>query len=117
MADKHDYHLAEYKALRDEILKRLDIENQCLFFSILLIGSTLTVGLASGRGLLLAAYPVLVAFVTYTSSFNTYRVGELGQYLRALEDASGGVLGWESWLRTQQRARWTKSGARGNQAF
>lgn len=112
-----DYRLTEYKALRDEILKRFDIENQCLLFTVLLIGSTLTVGIASGRGLLLAAYPVLASFIAYTSSFNTYRVGELGQYLRELEDKSRGSLGWESWLRSQNRARWTRSGARGNQAL
>ena len=95
--DPSKLRLAEYSALRVEILKRTDIQHQLLSLSIIALGTFVTFGLEDSPTLLLV-YPILAAFLSASWSHHDIRIGQIGQFIRDYHEKKffGKENGWES---------------------
>src|SRR5688500_9606440 len=62
--------LAQYDALREEILKRLDIQHQLILGALVALGTVLTVSTQRGSSAVLLMYPYLSLFLTLAWSQN-----------------------------------------------
>jgi sucrose-6-phosphatase len=91
-----DFLLAEYAALRAEILNRTEIQHQLISLALIAAGTFLTVGL-QGSPTVTLAYPILAVFLAAAWAQNDTRVHQIGLYIkkriekRILEAG----LGWE----------------------
>ncbi|RJP78969.1 MAG: hypothetical protein C4522_10625 [Desulfobacteraceae bacterium] len=88
--------LAEYNALRAEIIHRMSIRHQIVSFSVILLGAILAFKTLNGTTLLL--YPILVLFLACGWAHNDCRVGEIGNYIKNNIEDKLCFLGWESFL-------------------
>lgn len=95
-------HLAQFNALRDEIIKRAEFEHQLIALTLAAAGTLAAVGLTvDGSSLALLVYPVLTAFISIGWLFNNFRIQQMGYYIREkLEPAYSG-LGWEQFLKSK----------------
>ncbi len=94
--------LAEYTTLRQEIIKRIDIQHQLLSLTLLAAGAFLGLGVQSALfapGVALLLYPILALFLAVAWAHNGARVITIAGYLGALEAKSQGELGWETFIR------------------
>jgi positive regulator of sigma E activity len=94
---EQNFLLSQYSALREEVLKRIEIQHQLILGALVAIGTVLTVNTQSGSSAILLLYPFLAMFLTLAWSQNDHRNREITQYLAKKEklfltDAS---LGWE----------------------
>lgn len=90
--------VAEYSGLREEIVKRIEVQHQIL--SMTLIAAAAFLGLGSQTtipipGAALLLYPFLAMFLAVAWAYNGIRVVDIARYLRTLEDNSDDGLGWE----------------------
>ncbi len=94
--DSFGFHLAEYGALRAEILKRTDIQHQLLSLSLIALGTFVTIGFESSATLLLI-YPILAMFLAASWSHHDIRIAQLGNFIRNHHEANffGAQVGWE----------------------
>ena len=94
--DSSGFHLAEYGALRAEILKRTDIQHQLLSLSLIALGTFVTIGIESSATLLLV-YPILAMFLAASWSHHDIRISQLGAFIRMRHEANffGEQGGWE----------------------
>lgn len=95
-------HLAQFNALRDEIIKRAEFEHQLIALTLAAAGTLAAVGLTvDGSSLALLVYPVLTSFISIGWLFNNFRIQQMGHYIREkLEPAHSG-LGWEQFLNSK----------------
>ena len=95
-SDSSGFHLAEYGALRAEILKRTDIQHQLLSLSLIALGTFVTIGFESSATLLLV-YPILAMFLAASWSHHDIRIAQLGDFIRSHHEANffGEQGGWE----------------------
>lgn len=89
--------LAEYSTLRDELLKRVEMRDQVLTFTLVVAGTFLTFGVQMvSTALVLLLYPILVVFLAVLWTHNDVRIGEIGEYIRKnIEPRLHGV-NWEN---------------------
>lgn len=92
------FYLQEYDALRNEILKRMEIRQQLFTFTLVIAGSFLSVGLATNLNYkLLFAYPLISLFIAGSWMQSDFRIYQLGQYIKNQVETkflpTGG--GWE----------------------
>lgn len=99
--------LAEFSALRGEILWRMQARNQMLIFTLGAAGTLFTFGMAEKEPLILLIYPVLAFILSLAWMRHDVRIGEIGNYIRTNienpEVRKG--LQWQHYLRdryTQQ---------------
>jgi sucrose-6F-phosphate phosphohydrolase len=91
-----DFLIAEYTALRAEIVKRCEIQHQLIAVALVAIGTLITVSYQSSSTMTLA-YPILAIFLAAAWAQNDFRVRQIGSYIknriekRLLEND----LGWE----------------------
>ena len=89
---------AEYKALRDEILKRVEFRYQLLNLTLISAGTLLGAGLNTNSAPVLLVYPIVGAFLAAGWAHNGEAITTMVKYVREeLEDAHTG-LGWENYL-------------------
>jgi hypothetical protein len=86
-----DFLLAEYGKLRDEILKRTEIQHQLISLALVATGTFLAVESVTAR----LAYPVLALFLSLAWVQNDIRIGQLGMYIREQVEGRLGNIGWE----------------------
>ena len=95
--------IAQYEALREEVLRRLDLRQQLLTFTMLVAGSFFGLGLQSWvSGLTVLCYPLIALFLAGAWTQHDRRIGQIAVYLRSFEDAylSRYGPGWETQRRT-----------------
>jgi hypothetical protein len=93
--------VAEYTMLREEIVKRIEIQHQLLSITLLAAGALLGIGAQSAlpsSGVALQIYPILALYLSVAWAHNGARVVTISGYLRVLEAKSRGELGWESFV-------------------
>jgi len=91
--------IEQYRSLRSEIEKRIDIRQQILALTLLVAGTFLTVGVQPGvPGVVLLFYPVIAMFLGAIWEHNDLRVGQINFYIRTEVEKHLGVLGpgWEA---------------------
>ena len=95
--------IAEYTALRAEILQRAVFEHQLIALTLILVGTLLTIGLQpNSPAAILLIYPILVTFIAAEWSFNNMRIFQMGIYIRDELEKKWGGLGWEQFFRSPE---------------
>jgi hypothetical protein len=89
--------LAEYAALREEVLKRIEIEHQLISLALIAAGTFITLGLQLGSITAMLAYPLLALFLASTWVRNEVRIQQLANYIknRVEDQLLDGYSGWE----------------------
>jgi hypothetical protein len=104
--DTSKFLLAEYDALRGEILKRSEIQHQLLSFALAALGALIAVGLRDTPSALLA-YPILVLFLAIGWTYNDIQIAQIGLYIKyRIENhllSSG--QGWQHAILSQRPSR------------
>jgi len=93
--------LAEYSALREEIIKRIDIRHNIVIFTLIFAGTFLTLSTQITRQstLLLLFYPILATFLAALWTQSDIRVSQIGGYIRDnIETKLGGGIGFQKYL-------------------
>lgn len=89
--------LAEYSALRNEILKLIGIRNQLMTFSLIVAGTILTFGAKKDvTVLVLLLYPILAFFLALTWVQTDVQIGNIGYYIRTHIEKKLKGLKWET---------------------
>ncbi|HEX8598029.1 MAG TPA: hypothetical protein VF952_05875 [Chloroflexia bacterium] len=105
---KLSFLMSEYSALREETLKRIEIQHQLLTLTLVAIGTFL--GFGSTTALLL--YPTLAFFLAAAWAQNIIRVKQIGEYIKThIEEMFlDGSLGWQHnrGTTTLPAGRWLK---------
>lgn len=92
---------AEYTALKNEILKRIELRQQLIAILLTLAGIFLGVGVTTETVALI--YPPLAAFLAFGWAQNDYRIRDLAGYIRQnLENEHTG-LGYETWVQQDRQ--------------
>lgn len=91
--------IEQYRSLRSEIEKRIDIRQQILALTLLVAGTFLTVGVQPAvPAVVLLFYPVIAMFLGAIWEHNDLRVGQITFYIRTEVEQHLGALGpgWEA---------------------
>lgn len=106
--------LEEYKTLREETLKRVELRNQIINLALIATGALLTVGASqNGPRTALLVYPVIGLFFAAGYSYNYIMLVEIGRYLREDLEKAGDPehkrlsIGWATYLKPHHdKFRW-----------
>jgi hypothetical protein len=102
---------AEYKALRDEMLKRVEFRYQLLNLTLISAGTLLAAGVhADVSAAVLLVYPILAAFLAAGWVHNANTIVPLARYIREELEAKHSGLGWENYLKTHADRRFLYEG-------
>jgi hypothetical protein len=89
--------LAEYSALRAEVLQRSEAQHQLVSLALTGAGVLISVGLERNSTTVILAYPVFAVFLSAAWSQHDIRIGEIGTYIRERIENKllGNDLGWK----------------------
>jgi hypothetical protein len=92
--------IAEYNALREEILKGSEVQYQLIALTLTAFGLILTVGLQAKNVSILLVYPILALFLATVWTNTQARNAGIGAYIRKNIEprAAEKAIGWESYL-------------------
>ena len=91
--------LTEYVSLREEILKRMDIRNHLLTFTLIVSGAILSYGSTPNASILvLLIYPILAFFLALGWMHSDVRAGEIGRYIKTNIECKLNGIGWENYI-------------------
>src|SRR5258708_10484017 len=98
---------AEYKSLRDEMLKRMEFRYQIINLTLVSAGTLLATGVHEGTtSSVLLVYPLLGAFLAAGWAHNGNAVVPLARYIRDELETKTIGLGWEKYLRAHPDRRY-----------
>jgi hypothetical protein len=95
--DNSAFALAEYSALRDEILKRIEFQNNTLNWALVIAGSVVTFGLQLNNPMILLLYPPIALGLSASWEQNNLRIRQLGAYIRKRIESRFPNNGWEQY--------------------
>lgn len=99
--------LAEYAALRNEIVKRIEIRHQLLVLMLAAFGILLPLGVEKEVVEALLIYPLLVLCMAFEWMHIDVRIGEMGEYIKYHMEARPfpphGYPFWETYLEGKRR--------------
>ena len=97
-SDQVNLWIAEYNALREEIVKHIEIEHQLISLALIAPGTILTIGFQTNNASLIFLYPILGLFLSIVWLANYESVYNLASYIRTHIEANAGHnnIGWES---------------------
>lgn len=91
--------IEEYKALRDEILKRLDVRYQLVNLTLVIIATLFSAGLQPNVApSVLLLYPIVGMFLSAGWVQNNYTLYELADYIRQNIENKYGGAGWQGYV-------------------
>ena len=94
--------LTEYKALRDEIMKRIEFRYQIINLILIVSGTFLTVGIqASIPASVLLVYPILALFLICSWAHNGVTTLRIAKYVRECIEQKMAGLSWEAYVKEQ----------------
>jgi hypothetical protein len=91
----------EYKSLRNEILKRIELRQQLIAISLTLAGIFLSVGLTTN--LVVLIYPPLAAFLALGWAQNDFRIRDIANYIRENLESSKNNLRYETYVQKMRK--------------
>jgi hypothetical protein len=95
--------VAEYSALRDEIMKRSEFRYQITSLTVIAAGTIFTFGLQlDSPASILLVYPVLALFLAGIWAHNVRASRMVAIYIKENIENKVAGLGWESWLAKKQ---------------
>jgi hypothetical protein len=86
-----EFLFAEYGKLRDEILKRTDIQHQLLSLALVATGTFIVIESVTVK----LTYPILAFFLSIAWIQSDIRIRQLGIYIREHIEGRMGNIGWE----------------------
>lgn len=92
----------EYTALRNEILKRIELRQQVIQIALAFAGVLFSFGVA--RPGVAFVFPPLAALMATAWAQNDFRIRDLGTYLRDRIEPNLAGLGWETHLQKGRKA-------------
>ena len=93
---------AEYNALRNEIVKRLEFRYQIINLTLIVAGTFLTVGVQTNMpASVLLVYPLLAFFLIAAWAHNGVASLHIGRYIREHIEREATGLGWETFLKEE----------------
>jgi len=102
----HPLVAAEYKALRDELLKRVEFRYQLINLTLVSAGTLLAAGTHDGvSASVLLIYPILAAFLAAGWTHNGNAILPLARYIREEMEAKHMGIGWETYLKSHPSGR------------
>lgn len=102
--------LAEFTALRNEVLNRIGTRYQILTFTLVIAGTILTLGVRQDvSALVLLIYPILAMFLALEWMHIDFRIGEIGDYIKTNVEKRLEGIKWETFI---HQRRTTKTIAR-----
>jgi hypothetical protein len=92
--------LAEYKALRDEILKRKETQHQFASFALIALSTVIAFGLQTKNATLILLYPILAMFLAIAWANQDRSVMLIAAYIRSRIEPKVGEdnMGWEHFV-------------------
>ena len=104
--ETHTELLAEYSALRSEILQRMDMRQQMLTFTLIIAGSILSLGVQTNISpLVLLLYPILALFLAMAWMHSDVRIWEVAEYMEKHIEPRLDGIGWETYIHNKDRGR------------
>jgi hypothetical protein len=98
------FKLAQYSALREEILKRLEMQHQLIALALLATGTLIPIGLAdNGPVLVLLLSPILILLIAIAWAWNNVRIVQTGKFIK---DKIEGKDDWEHYWRDPTLHNW-----------
>lgn len=97
--------VAEYSSMREEIIKRLELEAQLVNLTLIVVGAFFSLGIQSSKlAVILLVYPLIAMFLASGWAYNDRRIRQIADYIRELETRVSG-LGWGHFVKAaRQRA-------------
>lgn len=92
--ETHAELLAEYSALRSEILKRMDMRQQILTFTLIAAGTIFSFGHKE----VLLLFPVLVLFLAALWTQNDTRIWEIAEFIKNKIEPTAKGIKWETYM-------------------
>ena len=83
MADAHDLTADEYRSLRDEIVKRIEIQHQLLSLALIAPGTVLAIGFQTRNASLMLLYPMLGMFLSAVWLANSFAIHDISAYIQS----------------------------------
>jgi hypothetical protein len=101
MVGETEASLAEYAALRAEILKRPEIRYQLLTFTLIATGAFVTIATEGiVAPILLLLQPIFATLIAAAWAHSDLRIEEIGQYIGKMEQTCLPGTGWQTHLPT-----------------
>lgn len=106
----HDFLIHQYDALRQEILKQMEIEHQLVYLLLTIFAIVLGFKFTEVSALPLLSYPAVALSLSLSWSYSDSRAKELGDfikdhieqyYTKLIGEVKIGLIGWESHLRRE----------------
>lgn len=101
--DEKSARLEEFKALRDEILKRIDTRERILQANLVLLAAVLTIAIQTEETSVLFVYPPIVVILTIIWAENELNIRFLVIYIRKELEYKLDGLGWERWAEKRRK--------------
>jgi len=95
--DNDAFVVAEYSALREEILKRIEFQNNILNWTLVIAGSFVTFALQLNNAMILLLYPPIAFGLSASWEGNNRRIRQLGIYIREKLETRTANGGWEQY--------------------
>lgn len=94
----NDLVIAEYTALREELLKLTDIQHQLIAIALLSFGTLIGAGIQFNNTSIILTYPIIGIFLAAGWLNHAYGIDMLGHYIeKHIEDTVGtNNIGWEN---------------------
>lgn len=86
---------AEYKALRDEIVKRIELRQHIVIAAVTIAGVFLGIGVQWNNTMVVMIYPFIAAFLAVAWAHHDIDIGKLGKFIRVNMEKYG-FPGWET---------------------
>jgi uncharacterized membrane protein YfcA len=105
VSETHPLLLAQYNALREEILKRVELRYQIVSLTLIVFGTTLSFGLQAHSSSTVLLYPIIALFLAASWIHNGFGIKEIGNYIRDQIESTVGedIIGWEHRVRSQRK--------------
>ena len=98
--------LAEYSTLRSEILKRMDMRQQMLTFTLVIAGTVLSFGVQEDISpMVLLLYPILALFLATAWTQSDTRIWDIAEYIKNHIEPNFSGINWESYVYDKNKTR------------
>lgn len=112
--DRSQFVLAEYAALRVEIVKHIEVQYQLVGSNLLIFGVALSIAVQSRSAATSSLYPVVALFLFFCWLSATLEIQRCGEYIREhIEKRLINGEGWESYLAQCPNRLWWRWGTWG----
>lgn len=88
--------IAEYSAMRDEILKRIELRSQVTSLTLIIFGTLLSFGLQARSSPAILLYPIIATFLAANWAHNGVSIKAIAIYIRDhIESRVDKAIAWE----------------------